>query len=374
MRDTTILMFIFVTLGVLLLALAPQLSEMMVRGRARRLPIQLAVRMEEEWRGELNAIASRPGKLAFAIALMLTRRRAFVAPGEDPMTEVQDRPVGGFAVFGGWKTLLIVPTLICAIAAGLASHLLPNRYASEAMILVMPRAISKDFVPGLYDVPIEERFEAYEKMVKSRSSLTSILEEFRDLHRDKNMDERVQKLRNDISIRLNFEGGSEQSGGSIVLRYVGYDPRTAQRVTQKLTTFLIQRDLAARTERVQGTNRFLDDELQKLAQRVSEQGDRVARERAAYGPGAAGGLALDYDLLQSRYRTLFGKREEAKMALALENSDPSGSFQVVDSAFLPLEHFSPNRWAITGVGALIGFAVGGMAVAGLYRRQRRVLA
>lgn len=277
-------------------------------------------------------------------------------------------------MFGGWKTLLIVPTLICAIAAGLASHLLPNRYASEAMILVMPRAISKDFVPGLYDVPIEERFEAYEKMVKSRSSLTSILEEFRDLHRDKNMDERVQKLRNDISIRLNFEGGSEQSGGSIVLRYVGYDPRTAQRVTQKLTTFLIQRDLAARTERVQGTNRFLDDELQKLAQRVSEQGDRVARERAAYGPGAAGGLALDYDLLQSRYRTLFGKREEAKMALALENSDPSGSFQVVDSAFLPLEHFSPNRWAITGVGALIGFAVGGMAVAGLYRRQRRVLA
>ena len=39
-----------------------------------------------------------------------------------------------------------------------------------------------------------------------------------------------------------------------------------------------------------------------------------------------------------------------------------------------LQRFSPNRWAITGIGALVGLGLGGMAVAGLYRRQRRVLA
>ena len=369
MRDTTILIFVFVTLGVLLFALAPELSEMMVRWRARRLPRQLAVRMEEEWRGELNAIPSRPGKLAFAIALMLTRRRAFVAPGEDLMTDVPDRPVGGFAVFGGWKTLLLVPTLICAIAAGLASYLLPNRYASEAMILIQPPGVSKDFVPGLYDVPIDERFQAIEKTVKSRDTLRAILEEFpQDLGtREMHMDGRIQKLRDDISIRLDSEGGSEQR--SIVLRYVGYDPRTAQEVTQRLTKLLIVMDLSARAERVDGTNRFLEDELQKLAQRMTE-----TRERAGHGGSAAGVLALDYELLQARYRTLFARREEAQMALALERNNPSGSFQVVDAANYPLERFSPNRWANTGVGALVGFALGGMAVVGLYRKQRRVLA
>jgi len=376
MRDTTILIFVFVTLGVLLLALAPQLSEMMVRGRARRLPTQLAVRMEEEWRGELNAIPSRPGKLAFAIALMLTRRRAFVAPGEDSMTEVQDRPVGGFAVFGGWKTLLIVPTLICAIAAGLASRALPNRYASEALILIGPPDVSKDFVPGLYDVPIEERFETLEKLVKSRATLASILREFeqRELgSRGMNIDERVQKLRDDISIRLNSEGDTAMPGRSIVLRYVGYDPQLAQAVTRKLTQYLIQRDLQARANRVQGTNSFLETELQKLAARVTEQRDKIERERAAGGPGAAAVLALDYELLQSTYRTLFAKREEARLALALETNNPN-SFQVVDPAYFPLKRSSPNRLAITGIGALVGFALGGMAVAGLYRKQRRVLA
>ena len=60
-----------------LLAFAPQVSEWLVRARARRLPRALAERMEEEWLAEVEALASRASQLAFAIALTLTRRHSF---------------------------------------------------------------------------------------------------------------------------------------------------------------------------------------------------------------------------------------------------------------------------------------------------------
>ena len=89
------LMAIGVLLGGLvagLLAFAPQVSESLVRSRARRLPQALSPRMEEEWLAELDAMASRPSQLAFAIALTLTRRHSF-AMDDDSLFATSSRPV-----------------------------------------------------------------------------------------------------------------------------------------------------------------------------------------------------------------------------------------------------------------------------------------
>lgn len=84
-----------------LLAFAPQLSERLVRARARRLPRALAERMEEEWLAEVEAVGNRASQLAFAIALTLTRRNSF-AIEEDNLAETSSRTPGTVATMGAW--------------------------------------------------------------------------------------------------------------------------------------------------------------------------------------------------------------------------------------------------------------------------------
>ena len=95
--------------------------------------------------------------------------------------------------------------------------------------------------------------------------------------------------------------------------------------------------------------------------------------RAADGPEAARLLALDYEILESTYKSVFAKLEDAQMASALESEQRGEQFVIVDAAGLGAP-VVPNRLAIAGLGALAGFVLGGMTVAGLGRRQRRALA
>src|SRR5215467_953803 len=93
------------------------------------------------------------GALVFGVALILTRRRAFVAHGEETVTQTT-------TAFGSRKSLMIVSTLAFAIGAYGASYLIPVRYESEALLIsnepdtavrqeITSRAIFRDVVQGL---------------------------------------------------------------------------------------------------------------------------------------------------------------------------------------------------------------------------------
>jgi uncharacterized protein involved in exopolysaccharide biosynthesis len=331
--------------------------------------------MEEEWLGELNAISSRPGKLAFAIALTLTRRQAFAAPGEDSMTEIHERTAGPFAAFNGRKTLLFLTTAIFAIAAYGVSFLLPVLYASESLILVRPREVPTSLVVDLIGGSVEERLKAIEQTMMSRRNLVEILREFPQLgSKTLSMDRRIEGLRKDISISFNPTTGGTPSISYFRLRYVGPDPTLAQKVASKLTILFLERDGETRGAMIAGTNDFLRRQLDALAERLTEKGNELARLRAANGPEDVRILALDYEVLESTYKTLSAKYGDAKLAVALESEQKGGKFMVLDPANLPKQPVSPNRLAITGMGALAGLALGGVAVFGLDRRRKRALA
>jgi uncharacterized protein involved in exopolysaccharide biosynthesis len=373
MRDITIVITILAALGGVLFAVAARLSAALVRSRAHRLPTRIALRMEEEWLGELNAIASRPGKLAFAIALTLTRRRAFVVPGEDSMTEFHDRPAGRLAVFNGRKTLLVLTTLLFAIAAYGTSFLLPVRYASETLIYVVPQAVSKEYVRGLIEESPEERSRSILQSVMSRTSFFLILRSFPELKIGRetwSMGRMIEELRKDITVE--FSPSTEGANLTYFrMRYLGTDPALAQRVMSQLTTFFIEQDNKTRETRLLGTSDFLRGQLEVIAKRLIEKQKQLARGRAEHGPEAI--LAMDYELLKSTYASVFAKYEEAQMSIAMEKQQRGGGFAVVDPANMGTP-VVPNRLAIAGIGAFAGFVLGGMAVVGLGRRHRRALA
>jgi hypothetical protein len=84
-------------------------------------------------------------------------------------------------------------------------------------------------------------------------------------------------------------------------------------------------------------------------------------------------LSADERRLSSRYRAVFDKYKDIQTTLAMEENDGAGALLVVDPANFG-QPAVPNRAAITGLGALAGFALCGMTVVGLNRRQRQALA
>ncbi|HEY2382380.1 MAG TPA: hypothetical protein VGK48_14475 [Terriglobia bacterium] len=375
MSDIVIVIVLLTVIGAALLAAATAISELLVRARARRLPPALVLRMEEEWLAELKAIHSRPSKLAFAIALTFTRRSAFGAVNEDSMSELHDHPSNFFTLFSGWKSLLTMTTTLFALAAYGLSFFLPVRYASEALIITKPADVPAVVAPGLTTSShIIQQLDGTRQLLLSRTNLVNLIREFSlvDSGKDRlTLDQRVQQIRDSISITV--DPGYEKSGNiAFTLRFVGRDPKTVQKIASKLVTLFLEQSSQSREQEVYGSVLFLQVQLDELGKRLTEKSKLLSPERT--GKGDAIVHALDYEMLQSTYKSVFARLEEARMTEYLETRQKGAQFVIVDPPFLPDAPIGPDRMAIAGIGGAGGCLFGLIAIAGLSRRRRRALA
>jgi hypothetical protein len=69
-------------------------------------------------------------------------------------------------------------------------------------------------------------------------------------------------------------------------------------------------------------------------------------------------LTRDYETLQTSYKTLLTKRQEAGLAANLERRNIGEQFKVLDPARVPERPFSPNRALIFAGGAGGGLLLG----------------
>jgi uncharacterized protein involved in exopolysaccharide biosynthesis len=370
MRDIAIVVAILFGLAAFLFLLAPRLSGGLVRVKARSLPSALAERMEEEWLGELNALISRAGKLAFAIALMMTRRRSFLSGGES-MSVTNDRPGNLVAVFGGWKALLLVPALVFGAAGYTASYLLPVTYASEGLLLLRPQGISKDFVRGLSDIPPDQRIEALRQTMMSRSYLTRLIASFDSLNeaaKRTTLDKAVQEQRDSIEIRMS---PGDSGVATVRVQYVGYDPSVTKEVAQWLITSMLEAELQTKQDHVASNLAFMQSQLEEIEGRLRQA--ELDAEASVLSPSEKRSHSRQYALLESAYKSAFEKNEELKTIEAMEAKQKGEYLAVIDA---PNEGYQvgPNRWGVAAFGAGAGLAFGGAAIFGLNRRQRRQLA
>jgi uncharacterized protein involved in exopolysaccharide biosynthesis len=306
-------------------------SSALVRLRARRLPVMTSLRMEEEWLGEMSSIPGRSAKLAFAVSLLLTRRQAFVAPGEDTVVTIYDRPS-----LGSRKSLVVLSTVVFAIAAYSASFLLPVKYESEALLVS------------------EDRDDLVLRQARSNSFFAKVAEDMRLEPRER----MIEDLSKNVTVVPLIDSSSSTT--SFLVKYRGDNPRMSQQVTNGLASSLIGLNMEKRMGQLFEEANYLQAQLEQLEDRV-----RIKAEQLAHaGPESRGILALDHELLVSSYKALFAKHQDAQMAAALQPA----RFQVLDRAQVG-KPIGPNRAAFAGIGALGGFVLAVLAVAGRGRRQ-----
>ena len=102
------------------------------------------------------------------------------------------------------KWLLVVPLVMCTIAATIVAFRMPVIYRSEAKIMVVPQRVPVSFVPGPVATKLEDRFASIKQLVFSRSRLERIVTEFNLYGRERKtaiFEDVIQRMRgHDIGV------------------------------------------------------------------------------------------------------------------------------------------------------------------------------
>src|SRR5690349_6370552 len=100
--------------------------------------------------------------------------------------------------------LLILPVAIGSAGALGVSERLPNKYRSETVIMLLPQRVPDSYVKSTLTEKLEERLVTLESQIRSRSRLERIildLDLYRDRRRRMPMEDVVQRMRDDISVK-----------------------------------------------------------------------------------------------------------------------------------------------------------------------------
>src|SRR4029434_3851152 len=99
------------------------------------------------------------------------------------------------------RWLILLPFACGLAATPLLARYAPERYRSEALLLVIPQQVPDDYVTPTMTQPIEERLPAITDQILSRSRLEQIIQQF-ELYKEEQsrevMEDIVQRMRKDV--------------------------------------------------------------------------------------------------------------------------------------------------------------------------------
>jgi polysaccharide chain length determinant protein (PEP-CTERM system associated) len=174
--------------------------------------------------------------------------------------------------------MVLVPFVICAVGAVVASKRLPDRYRSETLIMLVPQRIPDSYVRPTVTTKIEDRLTTLQEQILSRSRLERIILDL-DLYQLERsrlpMEDVVQRMRDEISVKIE---GKE----SFQVSYVNRDAKTAQQATERLASLFIEENLRDRENVAVDTNQFLESQLQDARRHLVEQEKKLEEYRRRY--------------------------------------------------------------------------------------------
>ena len=111
------------------------------------------------------------------------------------------------------KWLVLVPFVLIAVTTVAVTRRLPNRFRSEALVLVVPQQIPESYVQPTVRVRLEDRLASFNQQILSRTRLEQIVREF-DLYPSERkthlMEDVIERMRTqDIDVQTAGPGGRQ---------------------------------------------------------------------------------------------------------------------------------------------------------------------
>jgi polysaccharide chain length determinant protein (PEP-CTERM system associated) len=173
---------------------------------------------------------------------------------------------------------ILIPLFLIGIGSMLYSFSQPKRYRSETLILVVPQRIPESYVRSTVTAPIEGRLRSISEQILSRSRLEQVIKDFGLYVRQREltpMEDVVEAMRQNISL-------TTVRGDSFRVTYSAGDAVVAMKVTERLASMFIEENLRDREVQAEGTNQFLETQLEAARQRLLEHEKRLEKYRVAH--------------------------------------------------------------------------------------------
>lgn len=169
------------------------------------------------------------------------------------------------------KWFILAPLLIFPVAAGLYAMQLPDSFQSTTLILVQPQKVPANFIASTVTTSIGERLQTISQQIFSRTRLEQIINEFNlfaEARQTRPPEEIVERMRARISLQVH-------RNDAFRLSFVDPNPRLAMLVTNKLASLFIEENLKVREQQAIGTSLFLDDEIARYRDKISEREAKI---------------------------------------------------------------------------------------------------
>jgi polysaccharide chain length determinant protein (PEP-CTERM system associated) len=189
------------------------------------------------------------------------------------------KPADAFDILRRRYWMLLVPFAIVSAGTAIIARRLPVLYQSQAVIQVVPQRVPENYVKATVTTRIEDRLESIKQQILSRTRLEQVIQEFNlypDARRVDIMENVVDRMRTAVRVEVN------KSGDSFTVSYRGSDPTVVTKVTASLAAQFVDESLHDREQLYEGTDQFLESQLQDARRRLEDQEQKLAAYRMKY--------------------------------------------------------------------------------------------
>jgi polysaccharide chain length determinant protein (PEP-CTERM system associated) len=201
------------------------------------------------------------------------------------------------------KWVVILPVLVVGTVAAAVVAGLPNQYRSTAVLEVMPQRVPSAYVQPTVTSSPEDRLRSLTQQILSRTRLEEIVREF-DLYKEERasgiMEDVITRMREKhITLSVPERRGEEGGASTFTISYVGSDADTVKRVTERITSLVIEENLKDRERQAEGTDEFLETQMQSARTRLIEQEKRLEEYRRRHAGELPSQVQSNLQVLQN---------------------------------------------------------------------------
>jgi polysaccharide chain length determinant protein (PEP-CTERM system associated) len=175
---------------------------------------------------------------------------------------------------------MVIIAIACSIAIATDAVLawLPNRYTSQATLLVVQQQVPERYVTPTTSTSLAQALQAMKEEVLSRTGLFEIIGDFHLYEKERKrlpLEQVVELMRRNIDILPLNADPMRQDFNAFNISFTADNPHLAQDVTGRLTALFIEANLKTREDQAKNTTAFLSEQLKLVANRLSEQEQRL---------------------------------------------------------------------------------------------------
>ena len=212
------------------------------------------------------------------------------------------RPEDYLEILWRRKWIAIIPFVIITVGTVVGTQFLPNRYRSDAHILIVPQQVPVDYVRPTITTSLDARLQAIQQQITSRTRLERIVQElnlYPEQRQTMIMEDVIELMRRDIGVTIGRARTRREGPGYFTVSFASDNPRTAMQVTERLASQFISENLQDRTIQADQTNQFLETQLEESRGRLAEHEQKLAQFRQRHAGQLPSQVQSNLTVMQS---------------------------------------------------------------------------